>query len=101
MQYSRLQWHHSSPSEPIEIFSEYDQDGWERRKVEVFRDGSVRFAGGSESVGGCQLSLIPRPPDEEVIDEPEFRVFEMTKEEFERMWDRAHKMNLETRTEAV
>jgi hypothetical protein len=101
MEYSRLQWNHSSPSEPIEILSEYDPDGWERRKVEVFRDGSVHFASTNESVGGCQLSLIPRPPDEEVIDEPEFRVFEMTKEEFERAWDQAHKVNRGVWPEAV
>jgi hypothetical protein len=93
MQYSRLQWNHSSPSEPREILSEYDEDGWERRKVEVFPDGSVRFASGTESVGGSKLSLIPRPPDADVVAEPEFRVFEMTKEEFERMWERAHEVN--------
>ncbi len=93
MRYSRLQWNHSSPSEPIEILSEYDENGWERRKVEVFRDGSVRFASGTESVGGSKLSLIARPADEEVVDEPEFRVFELAEEEFERAWDRARKVN--------
>jgi hypothetical protein len=93
MQYSRLQWNHSSPAEPKEILSEYDEDGWERRKVEMFPDGSVRFASGTESVGGSKLSLIPRPPDSEVVAEPEFRVFAMTGEEFERAWARAHEMN--------
>lgn len=93
MHYSRLQWNHSSPSEPREILSEYDPDGWERRKIEVFSDGSMRFASDTESIGGSKLSLIPRPPDEEVVGEPEFRVFDMTKEEFERAWDRAHEAN--------
>ena len=93
MQYSRLQWTHSSPGEPIEIFSEYDENGWERRKIEMFKDGSVSFASITESIGDSKLSLIPRPPDEEVVDEPEFRVFEMTKEQFERAWDHAHKLN--------
>ena len=93
MRYSRLQWNHPSPSEPIEILSEYDENGWERRKVEVFRDGSVHFASGMESVGGSKLSLIQRPPDEEVVAKPEFRVFEMSSEEFERAWDQAHERN--------
>jgi hypothetical protein len=93
MRYSRLQWTHASPAEPVEICSEYDQDGWERRKVELFADGTVRYASATESVGDSQLSLIPRPPDEEVSSEPEFRVFEMTEEEFERTWERARQTN--------
>lgn len=93
MRYSRLRWDHLSASEPIEILSEYDENGWERRKVEVFHDGSVRFASGTESVGGSKLSLIQRPPDEEVVAEPEFRVFEMSHDEFERAWDQAHNRN--------
>lgn len=46
-----------------------------------------------ESIGGSKLSLIPCPPDEEVISEPEFRVFDMTKEEFEQVWARAREVN--------
>lgn len=90
MRYSRLQWNHPSPTEPIEILSEYDENGWELRKVELFRNGSVRFAGATESVGGSKLSLIQRPPDSEVISEPEFRVFALTGDEFERAWEQAH-----------
>jgi hypothetical protein len=93
MQYSRLQWNHSSPSEPREILSEYDEDGWEHRKIEVFPDGSVGYAGGSESCGGSKLSLIPRPPDEDVVAEPEFRVIDLTQEEFELAWDNARHAN--------
>ena len=77
----------------VEILSEYDDRGWERRKVESCRDGSVHFASGTESVGGCDLSLIPRRPDEEVVDEPEFRVFEMTEGEFEQAWKLARTMS--------
>ncbi len=94
MRYSRLQWNHLSPNEPIEVLSEYDDNGWERRKVEAFRDGSVRFASGTDSIGGSKLSLIPRPPDEEVVAEPEFRVFEISTEEFERAWDQAHERSI-------
>ena len=93
MRYSRLQWTHSSMTEPVEILSEHDEQGWERRKIEVFRDGSMGFASSSESVRGSKLSVIPCPPDEEVLDEPEFRIFEMAKAEFERAWDKARKVN--------
>ncbi len=90
MRYSRLQWHHSSPTEPVEVYSEYDNDGWERRKVEVFPDGSLGYASESESGGGSQLALIHCPPDEEVEKEPEFHIVPLTSEEFERAWNRAH-----------
>lgn len=93
MYYSRLEWNHPSPTEPREILSEYDEQGWECRKIERFSDGSVRFASGTESLGGSELSLIRRPPDSEVIAEPEFRVLVLTKEEFEQAWAYAHQVN--------
>jgi hypothetical protein len=93
MEYSRLIWQHESPDEPIEILSEYDSQGWERRKVEIFRDGSMRCASDAESVGGARLSLIQRPPDEEVNAEPEFRILELGEGEFELAWKQAHELN--------
>jgi len=89
MRYSRLTWNHSSPTEPVEILSEYDRDGWERRKVEVFADGSMRYAGAGEVTGGSELSLIQCPPDDEVVSEPEFLVSVLTRAEFELAWDQA------------
>lgn len=86
MRYSRLQWTHSSPTEPVEILSEHDEDGWERRKVELFADGTMRFAGEGESTGGSQLSIIPRPPDEEVVSDREFHVAALSRSEFEANW---------------
>src|SRR5882724_8188570 len=90
MRYSRLQWNHLHPAEPVEIFSEYDDTGWETRKIERFPDGSIGYASASESAGGTQLSLIQRPPYEEVVAEPEFRVFDLSKDEFERIWADVH-----------
>ena len=89
MNYSRLLWTHSSPDEPREILCEYDSDGWESRKVEIFPDGSVGFADAGESAGGTRLSLIPRTPDDEVVADPEFQLFDLTEEEFEQAWSRA------------
>jgi hypothetical protein len=91
MEYSRLAWNHSSPSEPIAIMSEYDDNGWERRKIEVFADGSIGYASARESVGGSELSLIQRPPDADVVHETEFRILELTKSEFEAAWRHAHR----------
>lgn len=92
MRYSKLLWNHKFPDEPVEIFSEHDDKGWERRKVELFRDGSMGFASPAESSNGTKLSLIQCPPDEEVNSEPEFRVVDVTKDEFESVWTKARQL---------
>jgi uncharacterized protein DUF6881 len=89
MRYSRLLWSHSFLKEPVEVYSEHDESGWERRKVEVFRDGSLGFASQTDTAGGTKLSLIPCPPDEEVTSDAQFKVSEISEEEFERIWNGA------------
>ena len=74
---------------PVEILSEFDSAGWERRKVELFADGSFGFASRSESMGGSELALIPCPPDSDVVDEREFQISELSQVEFEAAWSRA------------
>ena len=44
MEYLKVKWRHHHPDEPIEIYSEINQDRWEVRKVEVFRDGTSTYA---------------------------------------------------------
>ena len=92
MRYSKLLWNHTFPNEPVAIYSEHDDKGWERRKVELFRDGSIGFASATESSEGTKLSLIQCPPDEEVNSEPEFRVMDISKDEFEGLWTRARQL---------
>jgi hypothetical protein len=89
MRYSKLIWNHEFADEPAQVFSEHDDGGWERRKVEVFPDGSVGFASSTESFGGTKLSLIQCPPDEEVNLDPEFKVVDVAKDEFEGLWNEA------------
>lgn len=92
MRYSKLIWNHTFPNEPVEIYSEHDDKCWERRKVEIFRDGVMGFASATESSEGTKLSLIQCPPDEEVNSEPEFRVVNITKDEFESLWTKARQL---------
>ena len=88
MRYSKPVWRHDSPTEPISILSEHDADGWERRKVEIFADGSVGFASSMKSVGGAQLSQIRCPADVDVLSS-EMSIVALTTAEFEREWDAA------------
>ena len=90
MRYSKLIWNHTNPDEPHQILSEHGDDGWELRKVELHRDGSMGYASTSESHLGAKLSLIQCPPDDEVNLPPEFNVVDVSKQEFEQMWQKAH-----------
>lgn len=42
--YLRVEWVHDIPNEPVILFSELDDEMWELRKVEVYRDGTAGYA---------------------------------------------------------
>ncbi len=88
MRYLRVQWLHFHPDEPVEIYSEINDDGWEVRKVEVFPDGSVGFASSSEGIGSTMLSVEPLPALEEIRSDPQFKPTEISRQEFEKMWEK-------------
>ena len=89
MRYLLVTWIHESPDDPVRLYSELDDASWEVRKVEVFRDGRLGFAGPSESSGSTFLGLEPVPPPEVIALDPQFRPEAITRAEFEPMWDRA------------
>ena len=88
MRYLRVQWIHPDADEPIELYSELDDEGWETRKVELFRDGTLGFAESIESAGTTELGETPLPSLEEIAANPEFRPTWIPKEEFERAWSK-------------
>jgi hypothetical protein len=89
MRYLRVSWIHEHESEPIELYSECNESGWEVRKVEMFRDGRFGYAGPGVNFGGSMLGLEPIPSLAEIASSPEFRPVEISKEEFEQVWSRA------------
>lgn len=89
MQYSKLIWKHCEYDLPVEILSEYDSVGWETRKVEVFADGSLGFAGPQSYSGSTRLSLIQRPADADVVNDNEYRIEPLSAADFERGWKAA------------
>lgn len=86
MRYLRVHWVHNHPDDPVELYSEIDEQGWEVRKVEVFPDGSRGFAGQDDHAGSTRLGETPLPSLEAIAKEPEFRPAQITPEEFERVW---------------
>jgi hypothetical protein len=90
MKYIKVRWKHSLSSEPVLLFSEVDDIGWESRKVEVYADGRMGYASKSESRFGSGLSKEVLPPLAEIALDPQFEPVEIDQEEFERAWVRSH-----------
>jgi hypothetical protein len=88
MRYLRVQWLHFHPDEPVEIYSEINEDGWEVRKLEVFPDGSLGFASPTEGMGSTMLSVEPVPSLPEIASDAQFKPIEISREDFEQVWEK-------------
>lgn len=85
----RVTWIHRHDDDPVELLSEIDGDRREVRKVEVFGDGSMGFAGPDEAVGSTMLSVVPLPAVDEIAADPQFRPRAIGRAEFEAAWQAA------------
>jgi hypothetical protein len=79
-------WKHSLADEPVELWSELDSRRLEVRKVEVWADGRLGFAGSNREAGGTRLGIEPIPTLSEIAAEPQFEPKEISKTEFEQRW---------------
>ncbi len=86
MKYLCVKWIHNFPNESIIIYSELDGNYFETRKVEVYSNGTKGFSSKTEEFGGTYLSTEPIPPINQIVMDPEFIPEEITKEEFEKIW---------------
>ena len=89
MIYLRCRWKHSFPDEPILLYSELDDERWEHRKVEIFADGRMAYADRHRESGDTGLGLVPVPPLAEIAADPQFDPAEISKAEFELVWNDA------------
>lgn len=91
MIYIAVKWIHTYPDEPILLYSELDNDRFETRKVEFFRDGSIGYADASEEFGHTELGMMPVPDLNEIAKDPEFEPRQIEKHEFEEIWGKRKK----------
>lgn len=87
MNYIYVSWKHSAPDEPVVLYSELDEERWEVRKVEIFMDGHKDYAGESDSSGSLWLGEAAVPGLEEINSSPEFEASEISRAEFEKIWE--------------
>ena len=84
--YFKAAWHHAHPDEPVLLYSELDEDRFEVRTVEEFRDGTRLRADAEHPDGETGLGQCAVPPDSEIESDPEFSVLTTTEGEFSRVF---------------
>jgi hypothetical protein len=85
--YIRCEWFHDFEDEPCCIYSELDDERYETRKIEVFKDGTTTRAS-TEDLKFDPMALADRPAPslEEVSTYTEFHMEEIGAAEFEDLW---------------
>ena len=79
-------WHHDDPAYPVRLVSELDENRWEQRKLEFYRDGRV---GAASEVGtrlDTALGLVPVPSIDEINQDREFTARQMEPSTFRVLW---------------
>jgi hypothetical protein len=71
------------------LYSELDDERWERRKVEIYNDGKLAYADGKKQFGGARLGLAPVPSLEVIAADSAFEPQEISAVEFELVWNEA------------
>lgn len=87
--YLKVIWHHDFPDEPVLMYHEVGDDGYEQRKVELFRDGRHDYADGTSATGRTDLGEVPVGSVAEIAAQAEFTPFVISADEFEAVWRRA------------
>jgi hypothetical protein len=90
MRYIHVTWNHESLDDPIELYSELDDESWEVRKLEVFRNGRIGYADAFDSTESTRLGIEPVPRLDQIALDPEFHLKVIDRAEFERLWNSAH-----------
>ncbi|MFG2399428.1 DUF6881 domain-containing protein [Streptomyces lydicus] len=89
MKYWKVIWHHEFKDEPIVLFSEIGEDGYETRKVQEYRDGRRLRTDGTDETREIGLSEIPVGDIEDVAAQPEFSASVISLADFEVAWNQS------------
>lgn len=87
--YFACQWHHDLPDQPVLLYEELDEQRYETRKVEEYRDGRRLRSARIEPERTPTLSWVAVPPLDEIDADPDFTVLSLTADQFQSVWDSA------------
>jgi hypothetical protein len=86
MEYLKVSWIHDLKDEPILLYSEIDENRFEVRKIEIYKDDSFGLAMSAYNFGGTLLGLEPLPDISEIANDSQFIPQNISKDEFEEVW---------------
>ncbi len=84
--YIKVIWFHQFHDEPVLLYSELDNERFETRKIEFYRDNQVGIAFEEMEFNSSMLGTEKVPDLIEINKNPEFYGVEISKEEFEIIW---------------
>lgn len=84
--YLKVTWIHDFDDEPVLLYSEVDENNFESRKVEIYKDNRFGLAMHNYDFGGTLLGSEPVPAVSEIAEDPQFIPVSISKEEFEEIW---------------
>lgn len=80
MEYVKYFWKYTDDDTPILIFAELDEERYSIRDISVFPDRHIE-------IQGEYISEEPYPQNEEINDMVDFKIFNISKDEFEKVWN--------------
>lgn len=90
MKYILLKWFHNLENEPYIIYSEIDNQRYEVRKIEIYKNGITRKC--DEKMVNSQIELgdVAFPENlDDINQDKEFYAQYISKEEFESIWNKS------------
>ncbi|HCQ6997710.1 TPA: hypothetical protein OL686_004625 [Escherichia coli] len=86
MKYIKVLWDHPFEDEPIELYSEINDDRYEVRKVEIFPSGESILSDESTPIDITTLGELPVPSLKDINQDPQFKAIYIDSSEFENIW---------------
>lgn len=83
MEYVKYYWEYIDEETPVLIFAELDEERYSTRQADVFSDRHIEILGDKEEY----VSEAPYPSNDEINDMGEFKIFNISKSEFEHVWN--------------
>ena len=88
MRYIDVNWLHDLDDEPYRLVSEIGFDQYETRKLEFFRSGEVGYAFSKSHTKNTMLGIAEVPEIEEINSQDEFQGQNISKQQFEQLWQK-------------
>lgn len=86
MKYLDITWQHDSEDDPYRLVSEVGADGFEKRKLEFFKNGRVGYASEIESSDTTMLGTNQIPDLDVITAQPGFSGEKISEQAFEQLW---------------